>query len=47
VTLHKKSLVENAALVDKITGLSGAVGTENLLNILKNYARTSKDSKDK
>lgn len=47
MTLHKKSLTENADLVSKITNLSGAVGTENLLNILKNYARTSKDSKDK
>jgi nuclear GTP-binding protein len=27
--------------------LTGAVGTENLMNILKNYARTSKDSNDK
>lgn len=47
MTLHKKSLTENAELIGKITSLSGAVGTENLLNILKNYARTSKDSKDK
>jgi hypothetical protein len=47
VTLHKKSLTQNAELVEKVTHLTGAVGTENLMNILKNYARTSKDSNDK
>jgi hypothetical protein len=47
VTLHKKSLTQNAELVEKMTHLTGAVGTENLMNILKNYARTSKDSNDK
>jgi len=37
--LHKKSLINNADMVDKMTHLSAAVGVENLLNILKNYAR--------
>lgn len=47
VTLHKKSLTQNTELIEKVTHLTGAVGTENLMNILKNYARTSKDSSDK
>lgn len=47
VTLHKKSLTQNSELVEKVTHLTGAVGCENLMNILKNYARTSKDSSDK
>ena len=34
-------------MVDKMTSLSTAVGTENLLNILKNYARVDGDSKAK
>jgi len=38
-TLHKKSLINKSDMVDKMTNLSTAVGTENLLNILKNYAR--------
>lgn len=37
--LHKKSLTNNAAMVGKMTSLSQAVGTENLMNILKNYSR--------
>ena len=45
--LHKKSLIQNAEMVDKMTNLSAAVGTENLLNILKNYARVDGDSKVK
>mmetsp|Transcript_3934 Transcript_3934/g.4694 ORF Transcript_3934/g.4694 Transcript_3934/m.4694 type:complete len:159 (+) Transcript_3934:767-1243(+) len=34
-------------MVDKITSLSTAVGTENLLNILKNYSRVDGDAKTK
>jgi nuclear GTP-binding protein len=34
-------------MVEKMTSLSTAVGTEALLNILKNYARVSHDSKIK
>ena len=45
--LHKKSLIQKAKMVDKMTNLSAAVGTENLLNILKNYARVDGDSKVK
>jgi len=47
VTLHKKSLIGKADMVDKITSLSTAVGTENLLNILKNYSRVDGDAKTK
>ena len=34
-------------MVEKMTNLSTAVGTENLLNILKNYARVDGDQKAK
>jgi len=34
-------------MVGKMTNLSATVGAENLLNILKNYARVSNDSKAK
>jgi len=34
-------------MVGKMTNLSATVGAENLLNILKNYARVSNDSKIK
>ena len=34
-------------MVDKMTHLSTAVGTENLLNILKNYSRVEGDAKAK
>jgi len=37
--LHKKSLINKAEMVNDMTKLSTAVGTENLMNILKNYAR--------
>ena len=46
-TLHKKSLIQNAAMVEKMTNLSTAVGTENLLNILKNYSRVAGEAKAK
>jgi hypothetical protein len=45
--LHKKSLTEKAEMVGKMTNLSATVGAENLMNILKNYARVSNDSKAK
>lgn len=47
IKLHKKSFTENTELVDKLTGLSSAVGSENLLNILKNYARIGDKTKSK
>ena len=34
-------------MVGKMTNLSATVGAENLMNILKNYARGSNDSKAK
>jgi len=40
-------MIQNADMVDKMTHLSAAVGTENLLNILKNYARVDGDAKTK
>jgi nuclear GTP-binding protein len=47
VTLHKKSLTQNPDLVEKVTHLTGAVGTDNLMNILKNYARTGAGGNEK
>ena len=46
-TLHKKSTFDNPDLVEKITSQSKAVGTENLMNILKNYARVDGQAKAK
>lgn len=46
-TLHKKSLMQNSEMVEKMTNLSSAVGTENLMNILKNYSRVDGDAKTK
>lgn len=46
-TLHKKSMMQNADMVAKMTSLSTAVGTENLMNILKNYARVDGDKQSK
>ena len=40
-------MIQNAEMVDKMTHLSAAVGTENLMNILKNYARVDGDAKTK
>jgi len=46
-TLHKKSAMDNPELVEKMTSQSKAVGTENLMNILKNYARVEGQAKAK
>lgn len=45
--LHKKTMMNNAEMVDKMTNLSTAVGTENLMNILKNYSRVDGDKQAK
>eukprot|EP00347_Sterkiella_histriomuscorum_P021384 403334160 len=37
--LHKNSMLNNSNLVDSMIHTSKAVGTDNLMNILKNYAR--------
>ena len=37
--MHKKTMTQNPALVEKMTSAATTVGTENLLNVLKNYAR--------
>jgi len=39
--------MSNSEMVEKMTSLSTTVGTENLLNILKNYSRVEGDSKAK
>jgi hypothetical protein len=40
-------MIENSELVDKLTSASTAVGTENLMNLLKNYARIKGQAKTK
>jgi nuclear GTP-binding protein len=37
--LHKQSMISNSDMVESMLHTSKAIGTENLLNILKNYAR--------
>lgn len=37
--LHKNSMLNNTDLVDSMIHTSKAIGSENLMNILKNYAR--------
>ena len=39
--------MNNSEMIEKMTSLSTTVGTENLLNILKNYSRVEGDSKAK
>jgi nuclear GTP-binding protein len=41
VSLFKQSLIDRPDMVDQMVSASTAVGTENLMNILKNYARIS------
>jgi len=38
-SLHKSSMMNNSGMVQEMLSTSKAVGSENLLNILKNYAR--------
>ena len=45
-SIHKHSMMDAPEMIEKMTSSSTAVGTENLMNLLKNYARI-KDSKTK
>lgn len=38
-SLHKQSMVNNSEMIESMLHTSKAVGSENLMNILKNYAR--------
>jgi nuclear GTP-binding protein len=38
-SLHKQSMVNNSGMIESMLHTSRAIGSENLLNILKNYAR--------
>ncbi len=38
-SLHKSSMIEKTGMVEEMLHTSKAIGSENLLNILKNYAR--------
>lgn len=44
-TLHKKSMIQNVEMVEKMTSASTTVGVDALMNILKNYARVDGDDK--
>ena len=44
-TLHKKSMIQNADMVEKMTSASTSVGVDSLMNILKNYARIEGEDK--
>lgn len=37
--LHKNSMVTNSDMIESMVHTSKAIGSENLMNILKNYAR--------
>ncbi len=38
-SLHKQSMINNSDLIESMVNTSKAIGSENLMNILKNYAR--------
>ena len=38
-SIHKQSMIERPDLIEKMAHQSKALGTDNLMNILKNYAR--------
>jgi nuclear GTP-binding protein len=38
-SLHKSSMTDNSGMIEEMLKTSKAVGSENLINILKNYAR--------
>lgn len=46
-SLHKSSLIDKSDMVEQMVSQSTAVGTENLMNILKNYARIQGEAKTK
>lgn len=38
-SIHKNTMLDNPNMIEKMTATSKAIGSENLLNILKNYSR--------
>jgi ribosome biogenesis GTPase A len=46
-SIHKQSMIDRPDLIDSMAHQSKALGTDNLMNILKNYARIDKNSKTK
>lgn len=46
-SLHKNSMIDKTAMVEQMISQSTAVGTENLMNLLKNYARIEGQGKSK
>jgi len=46
-TIHKKSMIDRPELMEQMASQSMALGTENLMNVLKNYARVKGEAKTK
>ena len=46
-TIHKKSMLDKPEMIEQMASQSTALGTENLMNILKNYARIEGEGKAK
>ena len=46
-TIHKKSMLEKPEMIEQMASQSTALGTENLMNVLKNYARIEGEAKAK
>lgn len=44
-SLHKQSMIDKPGMIETMVNASTAVGTENLMNILKNYARVEGQGK--
>ena len=44
-TIHKHTMLDIPGIIESMTQASTAVGTENLMNLLKNYARIEGSAK--
>lgn len=47
ISLHKQSMIDKPEMVEQMVNSKTAVGTENLMNLLKNYARIEGQAKAK
>jgi ribosome biogenesis GTPase A len=46
-SIHKQSMIDRPDFIESMAHQSKALGLDNLMNILKNYARIDKNSKKK
>ncbi len=46
-SIQKHSMIDRPGMIDSLAHQSKALGTDNLINILKNNARIDKNSKTK